>query len=179
MSNIVTQAVTAAATTIYADVLSLPAGPNGIVKIDSELIIVGEATDTALINCTRGAGGTSAATHAVNAAITSYEAPMAEAQQALLPAGSAYPTVLQLTNPTSVPTAATLDQYSHIIVNFTSAGTNQSWTLPSSATNNVRNVIFTCEAASTGKTLSINSQSVGTGTAILFVWDGTAWAYIQ
>ena len=179
MSNIVTQAVTAAATTIYADVLSLPAGPNGIVKIDSELIIVGEATDTALINCTRGAGGTSAATHAVNAAITSFEAPMAQITKKSLPAGSAYPSTLVLTDPTAVPTAAQLDQYDNIVVNFDTNGTSQTWTLPASASGVVHTVIFAMETGAFSKTLSINSASVGTGTATMYMWDGTAWVLVS
>ena len=61
---------TSATTFTVTSATGLPTSGNFRVRIDDEIIIVGSISGTTCSNCTRGAEGTTAATHSSGAAVT-------------------------------------------------------------------------------------------------------------
>lgn len=69
MTNSLRAAINSSVTTIKLEnAISFPA--SGFVQIDSEIIQYSYTSDLLLMNCVRGVGGTSAASHLINATVT-------------------------------------------------------------------------------------------------------------
>lgn len=180
-------AMTAAQTTMDLQDTSLFPVNGGIVKVDSESIQYTTATDRQLIGLTRGAAGSSAATHLAAATVTLTEGPN------LVPVTSisANPTTPMSTDdgaarestlfialdPTAVPTFDALDQNTVWYVTMDASGTNQSWTLPNPSQLGIvhrLNIVFNRTAGT--NTLTVNGVVISPGAGQLFMWVPTSSA---
>lgn len=145
-------------------------GNGGVIMVDSEIMYYGYSTDRTLVQLLRGQQSTSAATHAIGAAVTLLESyPFAVFPD--LPFHAL--TLTSLLDPIAVPTADTIERCNAILVNFDGSGVNQTWTLPV-MDSQPRKLTILHKAAS-AKTLSVNSVSIAAGTGQEFAYDGLAW----
>ena len=173
MANLVFS-ITSSATSMQVSDTSGFAVNGGVVSIDSESIQYTTATDRLLVGLTRGVQGTTAASHTAGAAITLLEsAPFVPVVHLLEAELMQWPHTM-LTDPSAVPSQSVIDSNTMITVVLDNSGSNQSWTLPASASTGARIMCMALTTAST-KTLSVNSVSIPAGTAQMFMWDGSAW----
>src|SRR5216684_4350494 len=113
-----------------ADTTNFPVD-GGVVLIGTEKIFFATATDRTLIGCVRGAQGTTAATHAINALVSLIESfPFSQVMGSSSLVNMQMPSVF-LVDPVAVPTAALIEANTLISVTLDGSGANQTWTLPS------------------------------------------------